>query len=302
MVNRWIGIVSIALVLIANYKLFERHILPRYLVGEAPPTAAQTLEDGEERYVQVGIYAYGGQLIGRSWTIADRLGDATSIRSLTVLEPITINTVRTLPVALDMTLDFQSPDHPDELRIEILGLGMDARLRGEYFSGDFPCEWEFGDQRGRFLVDAEVLSTLGDAVRPFDRLPGLYVGQTWQVTVFNPFQQMFDLGGGLEIEKVLVEVTHEEPIEDPHTGEEINAFVVEAPGATAWVAPGGRVIKQAVQLPIFGRLEVVDERFDPDSFEVALRTWSVGDPKPSPLPERSSWFDPITPAEDDVDE
>lgn len=275
MVNRWFGIVSITLALVANGALFWKHIVPHLLAGEPPMVAANELAEGDVRRIQVGIYNAGDVLIGRSWAIMDRAVDMVTLESLSVLEPTRLpNGMQTIPLAIHSEIDYQADGPPDELAIEILGLDFPARLRGEYFSGDFPCRWEFAGQSGSFLVDTELLHTLRDSIRPFDRLPGLYEGQSWEIGIFDPFSRVFDMSqAGLDFDKMMVEVVGKETITHPHNGEDVDAFRVEAPQVVAWVAPDGQVLRQSVYLPILGQLSVVDEPFDQEAYMQAVRRW-----------------------------
>ncbi len=59
---------------------------------------------------------------------------------------------------------------------------------------------------------------------------------------------------------VLVRVTGTESIE--HNGRVVEAFRVEADRAVAWVTSDGRVLRQEVDLPLLGRLTLIDEPFD----------------------------------------
>lgn len=275
MLNRWFGIISISLVLLANGALFWRHVIPHMLVGEPPNLVANKLAEGDVRYTQVGIYNSGDVLIGRSFAVIDRALNSVTLRSLSILEPTRLpNGLQTIPIAVHTVIDYQAEGNPDELEIEILGLNFPATLRGEYFSGDFPCQWEFAGQSGSFLVDSELLHTLRDAIRPFDRLPGLYEGQTWEVGIFNPFSRVFNMSqSALDFDSIIVEVVGTEEIEHPHTAEMVTAFRVEAPQVVAWVSQDGQVLRQSVQLPILGQLTVIDEPFDEEAYSRAQRDW-----------------------------
>ena len=275
MVNRWFGIVSITLALLANGALFWRHVLPHMLVGEPPLVPADAIEVGDIHRIQVGIYNAGDVLIGRSWAVLDRAGQTVTLESLSVLEPTRLpNGMPTIPLAVHSEIDYQADGPPDALNIEILGLDFPARLTGENFSGDFPCKWEFAGQSGSFLVDSDLLHTLRDSLRPFDRLPGLYEGQTWKVGVFDPFSKVFNMSqSSLTFDEMLVEVVGKETILHPHTHEEVEVFRVEANQVVAWVAPDGKVLKQSVYLPILGQLTVVDEPFDDEAYSKAIRRW-----------------------------
>lgn len=84
-----------------------------------------------------------------------------------------------------------------------------------------------------------------DALRPFDRLPGLYVGQRWDTRMINPFSGAVDV--------VRVEVKRRAFID--WNGEAVSAFEVDQHAATvtakAWVRLDGLILRQEVPLPFF---------------------------------------------------
>ena len=69
---------------------------------------------------------------------------------------------------------------------------------------------------------------------------------------------------------MLIQVTGKEMI--THGGERIETFVVEGGGVTAWVAADGRVLRQEANLPLVGKLILLDEPYDDDAYAEALRT------------------------------
>lgn len=83
-----------------------------------------------------------------------------------------------------------------------------------------------------------------DALRPLDRLPGLHVGQRWDMRIVNP------LSGAAETARV--EVKRRVLID--WNGEAVSAFEVEqrskAVTAKTWVRLDGLIVRQEVPLPL----------------------------------------------------
>jgi hypothetical protein len=106
-------------------------------------------------------------------------------------------------------------------------------------------------------------------IRRFDRLPNLHVGQSWRIKLLDPLALLTpDLAeADMELEPIIVQVTRTEEIE--HRGRKIETFVVEGADATAWVADDGRVLRQEVQVPLIGKLVLLDEPYDPIALELA---------------------------------
>jgi hypothetical protein len=266
MLNRWIGILSAAAMIVATFALVERDVLPNYRLGDPPPNEALLLQPGEERHAQVGIYDATGRGVGKSWTRSRRTSanGLVIVLTTTLLEPMAVGTIATPRVRIETELTFNSNELTvDELDFRMFGLPVDLSMRGEAMpSGEFPLEWEVGEQRGAYILDSRAPAALGDVIRPFDRLPDLHVGRSWKLKLLDPLAQMIPQmrETGLELEGVLIEVTGKEPI--VHRGEQIEAFVVEGGGATAWVAPDGRVLLQQVNLPLLGKLLLREEEYD----------------------------------------
>jgi hypothetical protein len=262
--NRWIGIACATCMLSANTALFLRDILPSLAAGDPPEPVALTLRSDQQFLMQVGIFNARGERIGSSWTDARPSGENLRVNTRTVLQPLELpGGVFTPPVVVRCTAIYGQNRQLEDIQIHVDGFGMPISLRGEcYASGDFPCEWQIGDQSGRFVVPAEGTRALGEVFRPFYSLPGLFVGRTWRVELFNPLAHLSpDLAQGQRFTRsVLVRVTGEETIE--HQGRKVEALRVEADPLTAWVAADGRVLRQEVDLPLFGRLTILEEPFD----------------------------------------
>ncbi len=90
----------------------------------------------------------------------------------------------------------------------------------------------------------EPRSVVHDSLGPFDRLPGLHVGQRWDSQVVNPFTG--------QAERVRVEVERRTLLH--WGGEPVSAFEVvqrsKAFVARSWVRPDGVIFRQEVPIPI----------------------------------------------------
>lgn len=274
MLNRWIGIIAAVCMIAANLALFYRDVLPAWLAGE-PPRVGLELASGETLSSQVDIFDQYDERIGQSWTIARRSGETLTVRTWTLLESIQLpNGIRTPRVRIDTELSYQYADDGarlSRLMIRMHGLGVPVLVKGEDFAqGDFPCIWQVGPMRGNFRMTSEATRALGDVIRPFNRLPGLKVGQSWRLELINPMAQLLPgwKSAEMSLDTVLVRVTGRETI--AHGDEKIDCFRVEARRATAWVRPDGRVVRQEIDLPVLGRLTLLDRAFDDDARRQAL--------------------------------
>ncbi|MCG3126947.1 MAG: hypothetical protein CHACPFDD_01802 [Phycisphaerae bacterium] len=255
----------------ANAALVLHDVVPAWTADE-PPSADAALTPGQSRSVQLDIYDAQGRLIGQSWTVARLAVSILTVQNWTLLESITLpNGVRTPPARIDSELAYNDSRVVDRLSMRIIGLGLPAGLTGEFIPPDtFPCVWQMGELRGRFLLPAAATRALGDVIRPFDRLPGLYVGRSWRVKLVNPLAQIVPGMGSaaIGVDSMLVTVVGRDSIE--HNGVTVNCYRVETRRATAWVAADGRVLKQTVELPLLGTLTLLDRPFDEDARQRAL--------------------------------
>jgi hypothetical protein len=97
------------------------------------------------------------------------------------------------------------------------------------------------NQKFSFLYEPR--SVVHDALGPFDRLPGLHLGQRWDTRVVNPFSG--------QVERVRVEVLRRALIH--WNNDAVSAFeVVQHAGpyaAKTWVRPDGVILRQEVPFP-----------------------------------------------------
>lgn len=277
MLNRWIGLVVISLMLAANATLFVQEILPDMMAGDPPLVGEGGLS--HNRRVQIAIYNREDELIGRSWTLTDEQAHLLSMESSTMLFPILLpNGIQTPVVRIDTGFKYRLEDGLlDEMSMTMRGLPAGITVFGELVAIDaFVCKWQIGHlPQGRFVLDGEATRALGDVVRPFHRLPGLYVGRSWRLNLMDPLSRIFPSLGNESImaEPILVRVTRTEVIE--HRGRPLEVFVVESHRARAWVSPQGAVLRQEVEVPILGKLTLRDEPFDSEMYNIARR-WSPG--------------------------
>jgi len=285
MLNRWIGILSAAAMLLANAAIIVQDILPRWFPDDAPPSDAQLLSPGERRQVQVGIYYANGRPVGCSWTRSHRksVGGLVQVITTTVLGPIRLPGGMTVPrIRVETEITYRANElRVDELEFSMFGLGLPISLRGAAMStGEFAARWQVASQRGDFILDAGAPAALGDVIRPFDRLPDLHVGQTWHVQLLDPLSHILPQlkASGVELEPILIRVTGQTTV--THRGQPVEVYVVDGGSALAYVTEDGRVLRQEVEVPLLGRLVLLDEPYDEAGLERAKKSvpidWDTG--------------------------
>ncbi len=280
MLNRWIGILSIAAMLFANAAIVVRDVLPRWFPDDAPPSEAQLLGPGERRQVQVGIYHADGRPVGCSWTRSHRKPAAGIVQvvTTTVLGPVRLSGGMTVPrVRVETEITYRVNElRVDELEFSMFGLGLPISLRGAAMStGEFAARWQVASQRGDFILDAGAPAALGDVIRPFDRLRDLHVGQRWRLELLDPLSHILPQlrDSGVDLEPIVIRVTGKTTI--THQGRPVETYVVDGGSATAYVAEDGRVLRQEVEVPLLGRLVLLDEPYDEAALERAKRSVAV---------------------------
>lgn len=263
MVNRLIGAVSLLAMLAANAALFYSDVLPNY-IGDPPQPVGLSLEPNQSVSYQLGIFNDHNERLGWSWSTHRRANDGQiTVRCTTIILGAVVNGLALPTLRLDTSLHFNSNNELDTLALNVNAAGHRLELKGELVPPDqFPCTWSLGNsQSGSFLLPARATRGLGDAIRPFDGVTGLHVGQSWRLQVVNPVSDLLPgLGSEFALEPILVKVVRRERLERP-TGP-LDAFVVEAPSMTVWVADDGRVLRQQTDLPVLGRLTLESESYD----------------------------------------
>jgi hypothetical protein len=117
-----------------------------------------------------------------------------------------------------------------------------------------------------FKVDYEPRSVVNDILGPLDRLPGLHLGQRWEMQAINPFSG--------QVEKVRAEVTRRPVIH--WAGNPVSTYEVEQKmsGLTmrTWVRGDGVILRQEVPFPF---VRLVLERHGEDAPQPADPTGST---------------------------
>jgi len=272
MLNRWFGIVTLAFMLSVNAALWLRDVTPDWYAGTPPAARALNLESGQEICVQLGLFNEAGRRIGWAWTDSSRDEYLVKVRHLTVIRSLALPAdVVTPMIKVDTALNYHGHATLDELRIHVFGLGVQVNLEGAFYPPNhFPCKWQVGSQRGEFDLPAESTRALGDVIRPFDGITGLTVGQSWRLHLLNPLAGVVPDWGArcMSNESLLVRVTGTEQID--YRGEPTPAFVLEADKMRAWITADGRLVRQDFELPLLGKLSLVDEPYDPATRERVL--------------------------------
>lgn len=266
MLNRWIGILTGAAMLVANAAIFMHDIWPSWAPNDPPPSDANLLSPGQHRNTQVGFYTDEGRLVGRSWTQSERhaVGELTEIRTTILIDSLRLPNVATPPVRLETTVYYKAKESwIDEVAFKMYGLGMPISLRGETMTPEeFAGSWQVGLQKREFLLQGGAPAALGDVLRPFDRLPNLYVGQVWRIKLLDSLGLILPQlrEGGLEPEPITIRVTEKRTLD--HRGAKVGVFVVVSDRATAFVDESGQVLRQELELPLLGKLILLDEPFE----------------------------------------
>jgi hypothetical protein len=144
-----------------------------------------------------------------------------------------------------------------DLRVESQDFGEDlVHVAGNLHQGkmDIVSEGPMPILNKRFSFPYEPRSVVSDLLGPLDRLPGLHVGQRWEMQVVNPFSG--------QVDKVRVEVKRKTVIHwagNPETTYEVEQKVSGMRMRT-WVRPDGVILRQEVPFP-FVRL-LLDRRAD----------------------------------------
>ena len=251
--------------------LFVRDILPTWMAGDPPPAVALDGVDSGQADSQAGIFrAADGQRIGTNWLRFYPADDQLTVKSTTFVSGLPL----VPPLRIVSRFTFRDQGVLDNFDMTILGAPLAIRIKGENYDPDFPCELTMGDETFRWRMDARTSRMLAETFRPFMRLPGLHVGRSWRMRVVDPLATVMRGPGQFNV--VLVRVTAKETIQ--HQGESVECFRVESPQIVAFVTDDGRVLRQEIEVPMFGRFVILSEPFDKDSLRKAedrVPLWKV---------------------------
>ncbi|MBN2563883.1 MAG: hypothetical protein JXQ75_23455 [Phycisphaerae bacterium] len=255
--NRVFGAVVIVAWVVAMTALIRRDVVPFWTAREVP---SQIVTEGA---FQAAIYNGSGVRFGTSWVTTTPTPNITTIRSTTILDLRAIANM--LPVQEPMIFDTKLVYRPDgvldQFRFQLEGARMPIQVVGERCGPDFACTTSFGRDEKRVSLDGRLSECLAETLRPFCHLKDLHVGQRWRIRLLDPFSLL--CGQSPKLKMQLVTVTRREAID--HQGGEVACYRIETDGTVAWADDSGRVLRQEVQIPLLGRLVLMDEPFDRDA-------------------------------------
>lgn len=245
--------------------LVARDALPRWF-AQAPPEAASAawLKDQGTAF-QYGIYDQSGLRRGSCWSLYEVSDEIITRHDLLVLEKMGL--LPTLTIESELT--YLNETELATLDIEIKGQPMLIELHGERQGPKFGFELKIGRVGvHEFVLDAQAAQTLCDLTKPFSSLRGLEVGRSWKIHVIDPWS-LIQQGRQTKLRSVVVSVTGRETIQIE--GRKRSCWIVESPGARAWVDDAGRVLRQVVTIPGVGQLEIREQTFQRDKYDQMLR-------------------------------
>jgi len=264
--HRLFGILATSLWLVAMGELVVHEVWPRW-TAQDPPKIVDRARNERSRRTQSAIYDPRQRLVGRVWSRLQPTGDQFHLETTIVLTelaslpPIRIETAFTLTgdgTVDDFDLDLIGVRDPDGNPVKI-------EMHGESYGRYIPCTLQVGVFRRTFKLESAASRIMGDAIRPFDVLRDLKVGQSWRMQVLDPISAVFNQR--TTVNSVVARVERKETI--LHDGRPVDCFLVVAGRARAWVASDGCVLVQEADVPGIGRLTIRDEPYDEEQWHEA---------------------------------
>ncbi len=265
MFNRLVELLIVSSWLVCMTWLVARDAVPRWF-AEAPPEGATLswLEEQGHRF-QYGIFDSSGGRRGSCWSVYEVHHDTIRRRDLLVLDRL--GPIKRLIIETELT--FLNETELTTIEVEIKGVPALITLKGERQGPKFGFELEIGGfVVHSFVLDAQAAQTLCDVTKPFSTLRGLEVGRSWKIHVIDPFS-LIQSGGRTRLKAVVVRVTDKEVIHVE--GRAYDCYVVESPGARAWIDETGRTRRQVVDVPGVGKLEIREEEYRRAKYDTMLR-------------------------------
>lgn len=260
---------------IAAFCLLKWDVLPELSMGYPPDLRGIAFASESGRPVKWSIQVVEGpgpddrRTVGEAVTSSQRQSDGWYEMSSQV-EFDAGNLLRGTMLALreSVPLHVKSQYHVDptgnlqnfDLRVESKDFGEElVHVTGNLHQGkmEIVSEGPMPILNKRFNFPYEPRSVVSDLLGPLDRLPGLHVGQRWEMQVVNPFSG--------QVDKVRVEVTRRTVIHwagNPETTYEVEQKVSGMRMRT-WVRPDGVILRQEVPFP-FVRL-ILERRGEENS-------------------------------------
>jgi hypothetical protein len=263
--NRLVELLIVSCWLVCMTWLVARDAVPRWFAQAPPETATRSwLEEQGDRF-QYGIFDSTGGRRGSSWSVYEVHLDTIRRNDLLVLSGL--GPIKQLIIETELT--FLNETELAAIEVKIKGVPARITLEGERQGPKFGFKLDIGGYPAHnFVLDAQAAQTLCDVTKPFSTLRGLEVGRSWKIHVIDPFS-LISSGGRTRLKPVVVRVAAKEEIRIG--GRAHDCFVVESPGARAWIDETGRTRRQAVDVPVVGKLEIREEEFRRDKYDTMLR-------------------------------
>ncbi len=265
MFNRLVELLIVSSWLVCMTWLVARDAVPRWFAEAPPETATLSWLKEQGHRFQYGIFDSSGGRRGSSWSVYEVHHDTIRRKDLLVLDGL--GPIERLIIETELT--FLNETELTTIEVEIRGVPARITLKGERQGPKFGFKLEIGGFAvHNFVLDAQAAQTFCDVTKPFSTQRGLTVGRSWKIHVIDPFS-LIQSGGRTRLKVVVVRVTAEEVIH--LEGRAYDCYVVESPGARAWIDETGRTRRQVVDVPGMGKLEIREEEFRQEQYETMLR-------------------------------
>jgi len=262
---RLFAIAAVLLWVSAMVALFARDVWPAWTAQDPPAMTRDQFARLDQPAQQFGIYRSPDERIGSAWNSVEASGPNTTVYGTVVVEGVSYIP----PVRVETVTDFDDQGGLDSFRLDVHGVPLTIKIRGETRGLYFPCELHIGPLHRDANLDRAASRLIGQTLRPFSFLPTLSVGQSWRMQMLDPISAV--LTGRTDFTPVVARVTGKETIE--HLGKPIECLVVEtsAYAAKAWADGNGQVLVQQVEMPGVGRITVRTEPFDEEQRSAARK-------------------------------
>ena len=249
--------------------LFARDVWPAWTAQDPPPMTHEQLASLDGQTMQYALLRASDDRIGTAWSAVELVSDRVVIRGTVALETKALM----LPIRIETMTEFDADGNLDSFLLNVNGVpGTKIRVVGERHGIYFPCELHAGPIHRQARLDLSASRMIGESLRPFAFLPTLEVGQSWRMQLLDPVSVA--LGGKTQFSAVVARVTRRETIEHPpDSGKHVQCHVVETfpQQSMAWVDGEGRILVQQAEMPVFGRVTVRQEQYDPNELAKTKR-------------------------------
>lgn len=266
MFTRTTGFLIVPLWLASMGWLIAHDVWPGLSVQDAPTLQVTDWLKQAGRRTQFAIYNDAGRM---GTICTDFLIDDESVQRDDTIWIDGSDPLGILPLRMIISSVFTADGILDEFTAKLFNNRGVMRLHGERFPSDFSFTLEMQTISKSFKIPLADGRIIAGGFNPFSQTADLQVGQRWRMQVFNPIAVL--TGFGDRFIPMVVAVTGKETI--IADGTPVECFIVQAPGARAWIDVNGAVQTQEVTLPGLGVLRIVRLRgYDEDACRTMRRT------------------------------